>query len=198
MAAALFSLAVWQVVAGGAVRSADERLGGAVRGSSAPLPRDVAGFFADLGNAVVAVPLLVAILMCAAWWGRGSRRGWAAPLAAALAMAAVPAVVVPLKSAVGRAGPPGMDGVGYFPSGHAATAGVAYGAAAVLILPRLARAFARLAVATGAVALNVVIGLCLVRRGYHWPLDVLGSWCLTALLLWPVAAVTALYGRRRA
>ena len=35
---------------------------------------------------------------------------------------------------------------------------------------------------------NAGVGFGLVRRGYHWPLDVVGSWCLCAVLLTLLAA----------
>ncbi|WP_246096840.1 phosphatase PAP2 family protein [Streptomyces botrytidirepellens] len=36
------------------------------------------------------------------------------------------------------------------------------------------------------VLLNLAVGAGLVRRAYHWPLDVVGSWCLCGCLLWAV------------
>ncbi|MFE7122244.1 phosphatase PAP2 family protein, partial [Streptomyces sp. NPDC057654] len=98
-------------------------------------------------------------------------------------------VVVPLKSWIGRPGPERMAGVtheGFFPSGHAATAAVAYGAALLLLLP-YAREYARTRRSAPFIAyglLNAAIGVGLVRQGYHWPLDVLGAWCLAGLVLW--------------
>ncbi|MFE6778001.1 phosphatase PAP2 family protein [Streptomyces sp. NPDC057676] len=54
---------------------------------------------------------------------------------------------------------------------------------AIPIAPRTARRWAVVAL----VGLNAGVGWGLVRRGYHWPLDVLGSWCLSVLLLSGVA-----------
>ncbi|MGK5641312.1 phosphatase PAP2 family protein [Streptomyces sp. URMC 126] len=171
----LFALVTWQVAGHGPLRALDERVGRAAAGAA--FPRAVTGFLADLGNASVAVPVLAA----AALWAVLRRgRPWWHALAAALAMAAVPALVVPLKTLVGRPGPPAMGAGphdGFFPSGHTATAAVAYGAA-LLLLTRSRRA------ATGYVLLNAAVGAGLVHRGYHWPLDVLGSWCLAVLVLW--------------
>ncbi|GHJ36337.1 phosphatase PAP2 family protein [Streptomyces sp. TS71-3] len=149
------------------------------------LPRPLAELLADLGNASVAVPVLALALAHAALRDRrgGLPRWWLPPLAAALAMAVVPALVAPLKAAVGRAGPPGADPGGYFPSGHAATAVVAYGLAALLLLPSLRRRAHRRLLLAGVLVLNAAIGAGLVVRGYHWPLDVLGSWLLCWALL---------------
>ncbi|MFE0100962.1 phosphatase PAP2 family protein [Streptomyces sp. NPDC059009] len=134
----------------------------------------------------VAVPVLAAVLAYTAWrgWREGTSRWWLPPVAAALAMAAVPLLVAPLKALVDRPGPPGMDGHGgFYPSGHAATAAVAYGACALVVLPLVRSAYLRRELVIGCVLLNAGIGLGLVRRGYHWPLDVIGSWCLCVMLL---------------
>ncbi|NEA00592.1 phosphatase PAP2 family protein, partial [Streptomyces sp. SID10116] len=112
-------------------------------------------------------------------------------VAALVAMAAVPVLVVPLKAVIGRTGPPGMAGDGYFPSGHAATAAVAYGAAVLLLLPLLRGAYGRRELVIGCCLLNVAVGFGLVRRGYHWPLDVVASWCLAAVLLRAVVLVVS-------
>jgi membrane-associated phospholipid phosphatase len=186
---ALFALCAWQVAAHGPLRTLDERLGRAIAGS--PLPSPAAEFLADLGNTAVALPVLGAALACAVWCGRGAAaRWWPGPLAAGLAMAAVPALVAPLKALIDRPGPPGplAGETGFFPSGHAATAALAYGAAAVLLLP-LVRGRLRGPLIGVVILLNLAVGAGLVRRAYHWPLDVAASWCLCGCLLWAVLRV---------
>ncbi|MFE0176760.1 phosphatase PAP2 family protein [Streptomyces sp. NPDC059002] len=107
-------------------------------------------------------------------------------------MAVVPALIAPLKAAVDRPGPPGMDGTGgFYPSGHAATATVAYGAAVLLLLPLLRGAYGRRELVIGCALLNVAIGFGLVRQGYHWPLDVVASWLLSGMLLQGMVLVVA-------
>ncbi|MEU1052564.1 phosphatase PAP2 family protein [Streptomyces sp. NPDC005876] len=152
----------------------------------------------DLGNTGTAVPVLAAALAYAAWrWRRaGAVRWWLPPLAGAVLMALVPAVVVPLKEWTDRPATPVMPpATGYYPSGHTATALVAYGTATLLLLPHLrAPAVRKLLVAAGA-ALVLATSCGLVRRGYHWPLDVVASWCL---FLPPLAGLRSLvrrYGR---
>ncbi|MFE5740076.1 phosphatase PAP2 family protein [Streptomyces celluloflavus] len=176
----------------GPLRALDERLGRAV--SASAVPSWLAQFLADLGNTSVALPVLLVVIGWALWRGyRGSRgdpatgpaRRWLPPLAAALALAAVPALVVPLKLWLARPGPPRMAGGahdGFYPSGHGATAAVAYGVAA-LLLTHGRRRTGRLPLAAGVALLNAGVGIGLVRQGYHWPLDVLGSWCLAGVLL---------------
>ncbi|WP_179200392.1 phosphatase PAP2 family protein, partial [Streptomyces sp. NRRL B-24085] len=58
--------------------------------------------------------------------------------------------------------------------------------------PRTRRA---LALVCALLVLAVSYGL--VRRGYHWPLDVLASWCLSALLLSLLVTVVRRYGPKR-
>ncbi|MFK0264285.1 phosphatase PAP2 family protein [Streptomyces angustmyceticus] len=215
----------WQVAGHGPLRALDERLGRALAAGS--IPSGAAEFFADLGNTAVALPVLVVVMVWTGWLGwrgqRGSRGGgrdgegpargpapvrwWLPPLAAGLALAAVPALVVPLKLWIARPGPPQMagDAAAFYPSGHGATAAVAYGVAGLLLVRGLrgtrtgdgttARPHApavtatatatatTVALTTAVVLLNTGVGLGLVRRGYHWPLDVLGSWCLAGVLL---------------
>ncbi|MEE1941821.1 phosphatase PAP2 family protein [Streptomyces sp. TRM 70361] len=174
----LLAVLSWQVTVGGPTAAADGRLARALR-ANAP-PAGLAEFLADLGNAEVALPVLAAALGYAWLRGRRRRPRPAAVPAAVLAMAAVPAAVVPLKALTDRPGP--LGGTGYFPSGHAVTALVAYGAAALLVLPYV-RAAARRALTAAAALVCAGVGAGLVWRGYHWPLDVLGGWCLGVPLL---------------
>ncbi|CAL9543739.1 hypothetical protein SUDANB58_04303 [Streptomyces sp. enrichment culture] len=193
--ALLFALITWQVVADGPLVRADERLSRAL-----VRPDGFSELLADLGDVRVALPVLAAALVRAAWRGRaaGAGRWWLPPLAGAAAMALVPLLIVPLKEWTARPGTPVVPpAVGYFPSGHTATAVVAYGGAVLLLLPRLRSAAARRTlVATGAVlVLGVSFGL--VRRGYHWPLDVVASWCLGTVLLVCLRVAAGRGGRHR-
>ncbi|WP_323188199.1 phosphatase PAP2 family protein [Streptomyces sp. NBC_00249] len=152
------------------------------------LPDTVTEPLADLGGVLVAVPVLAAAMFYAARRGRG--RG---ALAAGLAMALVPALVVPLKEWTARPGPLEPWAAGYFPSGHTATAFVAYGCAALLVTSasRTRRRWpgAAALVLTGATAFGLVV------RGFHWPLDVLGSLLLCTPLLIAVSRSCRSTGR---
>ncbi|MEU5100017.1 phosphatase PAP2 family protein [Streptomyces sp. NPDC020996] len=191
--ALLFALITWQVVADGPLVRVDERVSRVL-----VHPDRVSELLSDLGGVGVALPVLALVLADVARRGRraGARRWWLPPLAAALVMALVPALVVPLKEFTARPGTPAVPpGTGYYPSGHTATAAVAYGAAAVLLLPWLASAAARRVVVVACAAVNLAVASGLVRRGYHWPLDVLASWCLGAVLLTCLTLVVhAAYG----
>lgn len=171
------------MAADGPLLSPDERLGNAIRTSG--IPAGPAEFFADLGNLQVALPVLAAVLAYVTW----RTRHWLPALVAVVTMALVPALVGPLQSALARPGPPPMaPETGFYPSGHAATAAVAFGLCALLLRRREA--------AYGCVLVNAAVGLGLVRQGYHWPVDVLGSWCLAVVLLCVAAYVTGRLSRR--
>ncbi|MGW1728504.1 phosphatase PAP2 family protein [Streptomyces sp. NPDC002306] len=185
VSALLFALITWQVVADGPLLRVDERLSGLL-----VRPGRLWELLADLGGVPVAVPVLAVVLGQVALSARsaGQDRWWVPSAAAAVLMAAVAVVIVPLKELVARPGPPVMGpGTGFYPSGHTATAAVAYGAATLLLLPRLRTARARRGLVALCVALNLAVACGLVRRGYHWPLDVLASWCLSAVLLTALA-----------
>ncbi|MHB0910007.1 phosphatase PAP2 family protein [Streptomyces argenteolus] len=182
---AVFAVVTWQVVADGPLLGPDERLGLELAGRG---PARLADLFADLGNPQVAVPVLACGVLVA--WFRGARR---AALYAVAAMAAVPALVVPLKLWTDRQGPL-TEATGYYPSGHTATAAVAYGAAALLLAPYVRRSWMTLVTA---VLLTAATSIGLVLRGYHWPLDVLASWCLGAVLLLVLRAALPRTGARR-
>lgn len=172
--AALFALTTWQVTATGPLLRLDERVGKKLFGHG---PAHVAQVFSDLGGMPVALPVLACALLYALW--RGAR---GTVLIAALTMVAVPLLVVPLKLGVDRRGPL-VPYTGYYPSGHTATAAVAYGASALLLMAYTRR---RWMMPVAAALLTAATGIGLVLRGYHWPLDVLGSLWLSGLLLVPL------------
>jgi len=179
--AALLTLLTWQVAVGGPLLRWDERLSGALRH-----PDRFSELLSDLGNVQVALPVLLVIAGYAAWSGRRAREPrWWGPAAAALAATAlVPLTVVPLKDWTERVGTPAVPpATGYFPSGHTATAMIAYGGAVLVLLPWLRSARARRAAVGVAAVLVAAVSYGLVRRGYHWPFDVIASWCLGVLLL---------------
>ncbi|MFJ5550436.1 phosphatase PAP2 family protein [Streptomyces sp. NPDC093225] len=189
--AVVLCLTTWQVLVSGALLEPDEGLS---RKLVRALPDTVTEPLADLGNGQVAVPVLALAMTYAGWHARraGARRWWLPPLAAGLAMAAVPAVVAPLKEWTARPGPLEPWAAGYFPSGHTATAAVAYAGAALLVRPYVRRdgrgsrwPMAAALTLAGATAVGLVL------RGWHWPLDVLASGCLSVLLLGPVALASA-------
>ncbi|MFJ9551726.1 phosphatase PAP2 family protein [Streptomyces erythrochromogenes] len=171
LCALLFALVTWQVLVQGPLLSWDARLSAALVRTA---PDAVTETLSDLGNVPVALPVLLLAAGYAAL--RGNRRGAAA---AVVAMALVPALVVPLKEWTARPGPLEPWAAGYFPSGHTATAFAAYAGAALLLRPHTGRVWPAAAalVLTGATAVGLVL------RGFHWPLDVLASLLMCTPLL---------------
>lgn len=201
LSVAAFALLTWQVSSHGRLVGPDGRLLRAFLRTAAAHPGlgTPAHLLCDLGDIAVAVPVLLAALAAAVGLGRraGLPRWWAPPAAAALAMALLPLVVTVVKSAVDRPAPGRIHpnpAYGYFPSGHTATSAVGFGLAALVLYPFLRRTAARTALAAATALLVLAVGAALVWCDYHWPLDVLGSWCLTVALLSAVAAVQRLPG----
>lgn len=178
LCAVLFALITWQVLVSGPLLAPDAALS---RALVRTVPDAVTQRLSDLGNVPVAVPVLLLAVVYAV--RRGNRRGAAA---AALAMALVPALIVPLKEWTGRPGPLEPWASGYYPSGHTATAYVAYVGAALLVGPYVRGRWPSLL----ASALTALTAAGLILRGYHWPLDVLASLLLCTPLLLAVHAVT--------
>ncbi|MFG2334558.1 phosphatase PAP2 family protein [Streptomyces sp. NPDC048604] len=160
-------VSTWQVLVRGPLARLDERVSQALVDT---VPRWLSELGADLGNMEVALPVLGCAMAYA--YGRGQRL---AALYAGLAMAAVPVLVIALKEWTARPGPLEPWAQGYFPSGHTATAMVAYCGAAMLVRRRGTMPVAWV--------LTAATGIGLVLRGYHWPLDVLASLCLGLLIL---------------
>ncbi|MEW2302813.1 phosphatase PAP2 family protein [Streptomyces sp. NPDC006655] len=192
--AVLFALITWQVVAHGPLLRLDSRLSSAL-----VHPDRFSSGLSDLGNVQVAVPVLVIAIAYVGRRGRtaGTDRWWLPPTAAAVLMALVPAIVVPLKDWTARPGTPVVPpAVGYFPSGHTATAAIAYGSATLILLPWLPSARARRLAVGSCAALVLGVSYGLVRRGWHWPLDVLASWCLGTIMLTALALLLSRSRRR--
>ncbi|WP_234348352.1 phosphatase PAP2 family protein [Kitasatospora sp. MY 5-36] len=195
-AAVLLVVVSWQVAVEGPLLGVDRSVRRAVRTAHRDVPDallDRLGhFLSDLGGGVPAVPVLLLAGALAAWRGRraGAGRWWLPLPVAALTSVLIPLLVVPAKSAFARPGPLGEPLVagqwGWYPSGHTATAAISYGVAA-LLLARVAGPRAARQLAAGAVLLSLGVGAGLVWSDFHWLLDVVASWCLAVLVLWPLA-----------
>lgn len=195
----LFAFVTWQVAAGGPLLRADTAVRDAAARWTAPggAVSGAAEVGADLGGALVALPALALGAGALGW----RRRSGVPVVLAVLAALAAPLLVLPLKAAVARMGPDGAplgDYAGYYPSGHAATAALAYGVLALLCAGHAPSArYAPYAYA-GAALLNACVGAGLVLRGYHWATDVVASWALAGLVLCGLARLGVLLTYRRA
>ena len=98
-----------------------------------------------------------------------------------------------VKEAVGRERPSLLEPVATahgksFPSGHAMSSTVAYGALLLVFLPAIGRRY-RAAVVAGAVVLVVAIGFSRLALGVHYLSDVIGGYVLG--LAWLAASTAA-------
>lgn len=140
----------------------------------------------DLGSATIAGVVLAASAIVVA-----IRHGSLRPLIIAAAGGVLlAATVIPGKILIGRPGP-GFATLpagswGDFPSGHASTAGVCYGLAALLVTAGARTPLARRAAMVVAAAVSFLVGIALVWCDYHWFTDVIAGWALAALIVWAV------------
>ena len=89
-----------------------------------------------------------------------------------------PEVEIPLIDAIGKS----------FPSGHAMTSTIAYGALLLIFMPVIARAFRPLAIGA-TVCLVLLIGFSRLALGVHFLTDVIGGYVLG--LSWLIASTAA-------
>ncbi|MFF3601201.1 phosphatase PAP2 family protein [Kitasatospora indigofera] len=202
--AVALGLISWQVAVDGPLlgldRWARRSVGELRQGLSSPLLDHFGAALSDLGGSVPAVSVLLGGGALAAWRARraGAGRWWLPLPVAGLTAGAIPLLVVPAKASFARPGPLGLpltpEQWGWYPSGHTATASIAYGAAA-LLLGHTVGVRHRRRLYAGAGLLSAGVGAGLVWSDYHWLLDVVASWCLAGLLL-PLVALLSTRPRR--
>ena len=173
------------VLVGGPLTYADR----AVRAvASSPARRDgwldAMGVLGDAGaaGAVLAITALVTMQVLERWWPG---------VLAAVSIAAVGFTVTTVKVLVARDGPDGTSvdpgEVGYFPSGHTATAVVAVGTAAFLVVAAVRRGQpldrAVLVGRSAGLAAGCVVALSAVLTAHHWTTDVLASLAFAGAVL---------------
>lgn len=189
-------LVSWQVAVDGPLLGLDRWVRHGVRESRhelhSTLLNHLGTALSDLGGSVPAIPVLLAGGALAAWRSRraAAPRWWLPAVVAVLTTGLIPLLVVLAKAWFARPGPFGAplaaDQWGWYPSGHTATATLAYGVAA-LLLARTVGVPARRRLYAAAALLALGVGLGLVWSDYHWLLDVVASWCLGGLVLWTLA-----------
>ena len=184
--AASFSLLTLSVLLDGPTtwldRLLDARLPHPGEGPSAL--HSVAVLVSTVANPPGVISVVVAVVL---GWSVLARSRW--PLfAAAPSLLALVGTVLMSKWLVGRPGPPesnpvsALGGLGYFPSGHTATALVCAGTLAVLlgqVRPRL-QGVSRLAAGSW----TLLVAWSMVWLHYHWLSDVVGAMLLGTLVLW--------------
>jgi membrane-associated phospholipid phosphatase len=141
------------------------------------------------------VPVLVALMLIAAFllwkWTRGLR----APALLLFAMAGSAALTYGVKALVERKRPGitvvlgPVDNSFAFPSGHTLNSTVFFVTLAALLWVGLRSYGARTALAVAAVLMSIGIGLSRVYLGYHWATDVLAGWTIAITWLALVSLV---------
>lgn len=148
-----------------------------------------------LGSAAVLVPLALGVGVCAARRLRSRR-----PLVfLAVALGGSTALVQMIKLLVTRPRPDAglVTAPGYsFPSGHATGAAAGWGAVALVLIWLTTRWGTRVALATAAVLIALLVGVSRVYLGVHEATDVLGGWALGAAWVAAVTAALQVYGGR--
>lgn len=178
------------VLAHGPLVSLDEHIRAAVQArATSPAwrwlgdsPHAPAVLLTDLGQYLVAGPVLAVTAVALAIWRHTPR-----PLAAAVAgVVLLLAIVIPAKILIDRPGP-GLTSAtegpwGAFPSGHTSTACVCFSLAVLLIVAGQPARIRRLALAGLAVGW-LLVGTALLWCDYHWFTDVAAGWALSALIV---------------
>jgi membrane-associated phospholipid phosphatase len=144
------------------------------------------------------IPVLVLLLVAIAIAWRVSR-AIAAPVFLAVVVGGEKLIYLIVSLVVGRERPPVPTlGDTYathsFPSGHIASAITLYGGIALVIALQRSAAVRRTLLVVVAV-ISVVVGLCRMYRGFHYPTDVMAGTVLGVVWL-IVVYVTVLVGRR--
>jgi membrane-associated phospholipid phosphatase len=149
-------------------------------GGPAPL-HFVAQAITTVANPPVTMALLLTVV---ALWAIWSRTPWPV-VAAAPAVVALTVTVLAGKWLLARPGPPGsdvVDSLGYYPSGHTATALVCTGTLAVLVARR--HPHYRRGLTLAVTVWTTLVAWSLLWLHFHWLCDVVGAALLGALLLW--------------
>lgn len=174
LAAALFGLAAFSVVASGGM-SIDQPIYRALAGLQSPALNAVVTCLTQLGGTVflVAACAVAAVLFWRLW-------GWRLAVVCGGNLALTSLCNWLIKQLVQRPRPGVLRLVeesGYsFPSGHSCCSMAFYGLLAIILLARL-RGKKRKWIAAGLGLLVLAIGLSRVYVGVHYASDVLAGWC---------------------
>ena len=172
-------------VSNGALNTWDDQVRIRIHAHASPALTTFLRALTELGEVTFLVPLCFAVAIVLERY----RRRYAA-VHFAIAAAGAEALDQLLKYSFHRMRPTGFFGITSpanfsFPSGHAMTSIVIYGALAAVIAESLPRRSARIALWIGAALFIGSIGFTRVYLGVHWPSDVLGGFA--AGLTWLLA-----------
>ena len=191
----LFTGVLQDVLAGDGVATADPHLHAAALGLRTGWLTTLATITTQLGSSAVIYPLLLAVgVVLAVGYHR-----YAETALSTAALISSQTLRTLTSRVVDRPRPPRADWLiaasgQAWPSGHAATAMLAYGLVVALLWPVLTRRVTRIIVVTAAGLIVITVGLSRVYLGVHWASDVLGGWAFGAL--WLTLAVGAISAYR--
>ncbi|WP_410575403.1 phosphatase PAP2 family protein [Amycolatopsis sp. cmx-4-61] len=143
----------------------------------------------DAGDTASMAGLALVVCAVLAW-----RRRWAPMVLVAVATAGAGAMVIGLKTLIGRVRPPVADHLVVetnqsFPSGHSLGSTVVLGVVAAVVVVHARRRALRIAAVVLAALAVAAVGVSRLYLGVHWPTDVLGGWSIG--VLWLCACLTA-------
>lgn len=161
-----------------------------------PVETVVATVVTNLGGTLAMAALATVVALWAA-----SRRHWRHAAFVLAAAATSGALVVAIKTTVGRVRPPQSvqlvtETSASFPSGHTLGSTAVILAVTGVLLTGIRSTAARTAMATAGLTAVVLIGLSRLYLGAHWATDVLGGWMLGAAAVCALVTVAALDRRR--
>ena len=137
----------------------------------------------------VAMAVLAVIVAAGLAW----RRRWRDAVLVAVVTVGVGVIVEGCKLVLARPRPPlalqlTAETNASFPSGHTTAVTAVLGVVSALLVARLRRRVARVAVGLGAAVVAILVGLSRLYLGAHWAGDVIGGWLLGGL--WLLACLT--------
>lgn len=152
---------------------------------------DAVTAYTDLGGPIgMPIIAVIAVVLMVVFW-----RSRTPVVLMVIAAVGSLAMTVVGKDFVGRARPPRslavppFESSPSFPSGHTLNATVVIGVVVYLLLTKLHRAWARVAVLVAGVVVVLTMGLSRVFLGHHWLSDVIMGWLLG--LAWLAVIITA-------
>ncbi len=161
-----------------------------------PVETAIATVVTNLGSTLAMAALTLTMTLWAA-----SRRQWG-HVAFLLSAAASGALVLGIKTMVGRVRPPQSvqlvtETSASFPSGHTLGSTAVILAVTGVLLTTVRSTAARAVTVAGGLTAVVLIGLSRLYPGAHWATDVLGGWMLGVAVVCALVTVAALERRRR-
>jgi undecaprenyl-diphosphatase len=182
LATAALVLLTADVAIGGAATHVDDDLTATLDRMRDPVP-----LLSDLAQIGLLVGIVIVVVLVAV---QATFRLWPAFLAAGTVGGGL-LLVLTLKAALGRPGPGDAELAagypGFYPSGHASTAGLCLGTACFILMTWRGYGAGRVSPSSAGIVVGLVaaagVGVASVVNGHHWATDAAGSVLLVAMVL---------------